>query len=108
MNARMAIFAVALLLGGCATPNYREKSSMQLCMDYMTLPSANIWQSDRGSELARRGEDCSRYAAAAATQQQADQRMLNALDAAARAAQPPPPPRGPVVCRQMSVGIVCQ
>lgn len=57
---------------------------MELCMAYLTYPSYNVNQSARAQELARRGEDCSRYAGAAAAQRQNDaifENMLRSLSA---------------------------
>lgn len=104
-----SIVALVVVLTGCGTTDKLHKqSSMELCMNYLTLPSFNIWQSDRAAELAQRGEDCSRYAPAASVQQQNDQRVLNVLDAAARAAQPPPRPAAPIVCRTQGGWTTCQ
>jgi hypothetical protein len=62
-----AFLVFSIFLAGCARdPSYYQaQSSMELCMQYLTLPSINIHQSDRARELARRGENCAAYVPAA-------------------------------------------
>lgn len=82
-----SIFAVAvsaagfLLLQGCETVDYMAQSEQQLCMSYLTLPSYNIWQSDREQAIRARGINCSQYAGAAQARVQADQAFENTLRA---------------------------
>lgn len=73
--------AVAVSLNGCAVPSggYKNTPSSKLCIDYMTLPAANINQSERAAELARRGESCSGYVGVAQVKQKSDQQMMNNL-----------------------------
>lgn len=95
----------ALLVAGCSivpasAESYRNVSSLELCRQYLTLPSYNIHHAGRAAELARRGETCGTTpAGAAAAQRQTDQRYQDAI----QALQPPPPP--PVVnCTTTYVG----
>lgn len=75
------IFSIVMLLSACAVPSggYKNTPSSKLCVDYMTLPSANINQSERAAELSRRGENCSGYVGVAQVRQQSDQQMINNL-----------------------------
>ena len=74
MKLILLLPATLFLLAGCAKPPgyYAKQSSVELCMDYLTLPSANINQSARAAELARRGEDCSVYSGAASARNKAN------------------------------------
>ena len=76
----LAMFAVAcgLSLSGCGS-TIKQKPTAQLCMDYMTYPSANIWQSERAAELAKRGADCNPYLGIAAARRDADRDFQSAL-----------------------------
>lgn len=99
----------AALLGGCATDRYQKQSTAELCMGFLTAPSANIWQSARAAELGRRDVNCSQYAAAAAVKNQADANFIEGIGTAAvilQQAQPAPPPR-PQVCRWVGPNWVC-
>jgi hypothetical protein len=115
MIARLSfVLAIALLVTSCATvgrltdPDYfKKQSSMQLCMDLLTSPSANVNRTARIEELSRRGENCSQYTGAAATQAQRDQQAMDALLNAQRAATPPPPPT-PVTCYTRGALTTCQ
>jgi len=74
------ILALPVFLGGCySKQDFRKKSSMELCMDYMTFPSYNIHQGTRAAVLSERGEDCSRYTGAAAAQNRANQQLEQTL-----------------------------
>jgi hypothetical protein len=68
---------VALGIAGCASQEeaalkYQTTPSMQLCVDYMTLPTINIYQEARAREIERRGVDCSQYADIAAARANAN------------------------------------
>lgn len=81
---------VTALVAGCASPDqYKSQSTMELCTNYLALPSYNVNQSTRAAELQRRGEDCSRYAAAAAVKSESDARFNRTLQSLS------PPPRPP-------------
>lgn len=67
-------------------------------MAYLTLPSANVWQASRAAELARRDEDCSRYAAAAAVKVRANAESDAANNALLRQISAPTQP--PATTRQ--------
>lgn len=105
LRARFLVPAVAgLMLAGCATigrltdPQYFQKqSSMQLCMDLLSSPAANVNRSARMEELARRGENCSQYTGAAAVQVERDRQTTDALIDASKALTPPPASK-PVTC----------
>lgn len=58
---------------------YRNQSSMQLCLDYMALPSVNINHGARAEELKRRNEDCSAYKEVAASRIKANENQSNSL-----------------------------
>lgn len=75
------IFWIVMLLSACAVASggYKNTPSSKLCVDYMTLPAANINQSERAAELARRGENCSGYVGVAQIKQQSDQQLINSL-----------------------------
>ena len=78
----MTIFGVAFLVGCASSPErYAAQSTMELCVDYLTLPSANINQSARARELWYRSEDCSSYQAAASSKNQANANFGAAMDA---------------------------
>lgn len=81
MNRLIVCVSFSVFLIACAVPSggYRNTPSSKLCVDYMTLPSANINQSERAAELARRGENCSGYLGVAQVKQQSDQQMINNL-----------------------------
>jgi hypothetical protein len=72
--SRVGICSLFLfILTGCVGPDYfRSQPTSQLCMNYLTLPSANFNHASRAAELRRRGEDCSAYMAAANTRIKAD------------------------------------
>ena len=60
------LILLAALLSSCMTAEevrmkYDNQPEMQLCVDYMSLPDINIWQSDRAAAIQRRGIDCSPY-----------------------------------------------
>lgn len=80
-SLRYALIAISAMVSGCAVPSggYRNTPSAKLCVDYMTLPAANINQSERAAELARRGESCSGYVGVAQVKQKSDQQMINTL-----------------------------
>lgn len=96
----LAAIGMCVITGCAANPDrYRNTSTMQLCTEYMTLPSLNIWHPSRAAELQRRGENCGGYAGIAAGQQQADQRTLETLQS-----MQPPPPRQPIRCQSDRFG----
>lgn len=68
-------FSGIFMLSACARDAgyYKNQSSMQLCLDYMTLPSVNINHGARSEELKRRNEDCSAYKEVAASRMKADE-----------------------------------
>ena len=84
------IVLIAFSLLGCADDRYiyRNTSTMQLCMSYLTLPSINIHQSARAQELSRRGENCNQYLEAAGLRQQKDAAFDNQMRAINAPTQP--------------------
>ena len=71
----------SVFLGGCSSSSsIRQAPTARLCVDYMTFPSANIWQSERADELARRGADCNPYLGVAASRSQADRAFEASLE----------------------------
>ena len=50
---------------------------MQLCVDYMTLPSINFNQGTRAQILAERGENCAAYTGVAAAKGSGDAALMN-------------------------------
>ncbi len=77
MNIKPLLLSLIIFISGCAKPPeyYSRQSSVELCMDYLTLPSANINQTARAAELSRRGEDCSRYSGAASARNKANENL---------------------------------
>ncbi len=57
-------------------------------MDYLTYPSANIYQNARSQELARRGESCQEYMGVARARREADAQFENSLNNLQKAGQP--------------------
>ena len=62
-----------------ARARFNSEPAERLCMDYLTLPTYNIWYEDRRSAIIRRGIDCSPYARQAQAKIQSDQAFTNAL-----------------------------
>jgi hypothetical protein len=88
----MRLILPALLLSGCGAliPNYYANTpSMELCRQYLTLPSLNVSHPARARELERRGETCGVTPGQAARAQREAQR--DAVDAI-RSTLPPPSP----------------
>jgi hypothetical protein len=88
---RNLVLALAIpLLGGCAIDpaSLQAQSSMDLCVDYLTLPRMGANFAARTQELSRRNENCSGYQAEAqakrdrdARQKEIDDRMRSASGA---------------------------
>ena len=81
---KFVLILTVVILSSCTkSPEYyRNQSSMDLCVKYLSLPSLNIHQNDRAKELARRNENCSQYAGAAEAKRRSDegfQRSLQSL-----------------------------
>ena len=79
------MFAVLILLVGCATQDemiqkFANQSDAKLCLDWMTLPSINIWHPEREAEIQKRGIDCSRYGNIAGSRGAADDRFERNLE----------------------------
>lgn len=54
--------SVSLLAGCAANPSFvQSQSSVDLCVDQLTQSQSGANHDARTQELARRGEDCSRY-----------------------------------------------
>ena len=71
-------------LSGCMTveeaqARFDRESPQELCMDYLTKPTYNIWYEDRRNAIIRRGIDCTPYAALAQAKIQSDQAFTNAV-----------------------------
>ena len=78
-----SIFAL-IHLSGCMTSQearakFNTQSKERLCMDYLTLPTYNIYYEDRRAVIINKGIDCSPYAAQAQAKLQSDQALMNAL-----------------------------
>jgi hypothetical protein len=66
---RMLLIGSIVIGGtGCAAEmaavkanDWSQIPTMKLCVDYLTLPSINVWQKYREQELARRNENCEKY-----------------------------------------------
>ena len=58
---------------------FNNEPEQRLCMDYLTLPTYNIWYESRRTAIINRGIDCSKYAAQAQAKIQSDQALMNAL-----------------------------
>ena len=61
----LALILIAFGTISCATgpEYYKSQSSKQLCIEYGMAFGGENYQPGRAVELARRGEDCSEYAA---------------------------------------------
>ena len=78
------LILLAALLSSCMTAEearmkYDNQPEMQLCVDYMSLPDINIWQSDRAAAIQRRGIDCSPYIDMARLKSQRDDAFQQTL-----------------------------
>lgn len=78
------LLILGVLLTSCMTAEearikYDNQSEMQLCVDYMSLPDINIWQSDRAAAIQRRGIDCSPYIEMARLKSQRDDAFQQTL-----------------------------
>lgn len=104
MDKRIVVLAfLSATFAGCAVtdPNrYKDTPTAQLCLAYMTMPSINVYQGARAAELARRGEDCSRYGDVAAARQRADGQLQNLTNSLKR------PPQRPVDAPQTQTYII--
>lgn len=105
MHKRAAIVA-ALLLAGCATPEYyRNISTAQICHGLMTYPSYNVNHQMRWDELQRRGASCGHPADVAAAQQRAtDNAAAMIMQGAAIMSTPAP---RPVTCSRVGNTVTC-
>jgi len=84
---------------GCAVSNpdaFRDTPTAKLCNDYMKYPSLNVYQGARANELARRGEDCSRFGDVAAGQQRANAQLQGLANSLSRPPQALPAAGAPV------------
>lgn len=85
----LIIVGSIFILNGCAVnKDYSSAPSSKLCMDYLTYPSANIYQNARAQELARRGENCQEYMGMARARREADAQYENSLNNLQKAGQP--------------------
>ena len=78
------LILLAVLLSSCMTAEevrmkYDNQPEMQLCVDYLSLPDINIWQSDRAAAIQRRGIDCSPYIDMARLKSQRDDAFQQTL-----------------------------
>lgn len=76
---------VATVVSGCATQEeiaqrLANKTDAGLCVDWMTSPSINVYQSDREAEIKRRGLDCSKYGDVAASRLRSEQAFSAELE----------------------------
>lgn len=83
--SKIFLFIAIVTLFGCATVDekraeFSRQSDARLCLDWMTLPSINIWHPEREDEIQRRGIDCTRYGNIAASRGSADDRFERNLD----------------------------
>jgi hypothetical protein len=94
MRAVIASAVCLLMPLGCAlvpTDTFRNTPSAKICLDYLTTPTYNVWRAAREAELARRGENCSAYAAQAVQMRQGADAAE--MELGLRLLQPPAPPR---------------
>lgn len=78
------ICPLAVLLQGCASSeevigNLRAKTDRALCMEYMTLPSANFYHSEREFVIRERRLDCWKYGNIAEERRRADAEFAKPL-----------------------------
>lgn len=112
----------AASLTGCASMerDFSSTPTVELCSQYMTLPSYNLWHGARARELARRGESCGNPSAVAAARSQTDQAHTSFIQGTLLA-PPPAPPGGymqgthnyilngkPYTCTTFGVSTDCQ
>lgn len=89
---------VALLLAGCASPDYvARQSNYNVCRLSMGGPHSRYAE----AEASRRGLDCRQYFGAI-QQQQANENA--AIQNYLRSTQPAPAPRPPVNCTSYRIG----
>lgn len=89
MKKMLVLVVSVAMLTACGSEYYRKQSTMELCMDYMTLPSANVNQGTRARVLAERGADCSQYVGAASARNSANVTTLQNLQQIQRNSAPP-------------------
>lgn len=81
--------AGAVLLSGCvseqALVSIGQKSDRALCMDWMTKPDLNIYNSAREAEIRRRKLDCWAYGNVAEEKSKANAGVQKSLDKIAEA-----------------------
>lgn len=101
MKVRPLLLGSMCIFFGCAsTEEVRQslitKSDRALCMEYMTLPTLNLHQSARESEIKRRGIDCWQYGNVTEERRKADTYFKKKLDdttnSISRRPQPTSPP----------------
>ncbi len=105
MRKLISIFLLAGISGCISDPAYfKNTSTQQLCIDYLTLPSYNMQNEARAAALAQRRENCSAYQGMANAKlradQQSQQNIRNLQDTADRMnpsynRNPTPAPRPP-------------
>lgn len=77
---KLIFFIAVAFLSGCAhMGDFQSTPNNKLCIDYMTKPSTNIWQSDRAAEISKRNLDCRPYIGVASQKRQADQDFEDSL-----------------------------
>ena len=85
-----------LILGGCASSQemqakFRAQSDGALCLEWMNLPSINIWHDEREAEIKKRGLNCWKYGNVSNARRAADDAYDKSLDRMRQFAQPPQP-----------------
>jgi len=103
---KLVVIVALLALAACARdPSYyRNTSSLELCVSYLTKSSLNIHQSARASELDRRGENCSQYAEAAAARRNSNADYKNANNKQINSSQSAPKNNSDVYVIQQGQG----
>ena len=79
---KLAALITSVVISGCVSSDpsrYLNTPEATLCIDYMSLPAANINQSAREQAIRMRGINCSYYTGAAQSRAMANANLQNAL-----------------------------
>lgn len=104
---KSVVLIASIFISGCVSSDpsrYLNTPEATLCIDYMSLPAANINQSAREQAIRMRGINCSYYTGAAQSRAMANANLQNALLGIQRGTSYRPPLSTPV---SYSRGISC-
>ena len=92
------LLAIPLILSGCASTEemqakFRAQSDGALCLEWMNLPSINIWHDEREAEIKKRGLNCWKYGNVSNARRAADNAYDKNLNKMQQYAQPQQPQR---------------